>query len=72
MERKIKITLSEVNEKRVRIVAYLLVSGVLGYALSWVANKPELALVATPVINLVLYSLAEELKGEGYRAALSN
>ena len=72
MERKIKITLSEVNKKRVRIVAYLLVSGVLGYALSWVANKPELALVATPAINFVLYSLAEELKGEGYRAALSN
>ena len=67
---KRKITLSEVNQKRIRIVAYLLVSGVLGIALAYVAKNPALAAIFTPAINFILYSVIEELKGEGYKEAL--
>jgi hypothetical protein len=66
-----KITLSEVNQKRLRIVGYLLASGILGYVLAtYVANNEALAVVFAPAINFILYSVTEELKGEGYVKAL--
>ena len=62
-----KILLSEVTNKRLRILGYLLASGVLGYVLAtYVANNPALTTVFTPAINFILYSLIEELKKEGY------
>ena len=67
---KRKITLSEVNKKRVRIVAYLVISGVLGLGLAYVVKNPALAVVFAPAINFILYSIEEELKGEGYKVAL--
>jgi len=67
---KKKITVSEVNKKRVRIVIYLVVSGGLGLLLAYVAKNPVLAAIFAPAINFILFSFVEELKGEGYRAAL--
>lgn len=62
-----KITLSEVTQKRMRIVAYLLSSGALGYVLAvYVANNAALTAVFAPAINFVLVSIVEELKNEGY------
>lgn len=66
-----KITLSDVTKKHLRIVAYLVVSAVLSYIISVVANKPE-AVYLTPVINYVLYAIVEELKKEGYIQAIKN
>lgn len=65
-----KITLSEVNKKRVRLVGYLLTSGVLGWVLAKLAGNPELVGVFAPVINFVLYSIDQEVKNEGYIKAL--
>ena len=67
---KKKITVSEVNQKRGRIILYLVISGVLGLALAYVAKNPVLAAVFAPAINFILYSVFEELKGEGYVKAL--
>ena len=69
MAKKVKITLSEVVKKHMRIVVYLVVSGVLAYLLSLLVDKPE-AVYAAPVINYILYAIAEELKKEGFRQAL--
>lgn len=65
-----KITLSEVNKKHLKIIGYLLTSGILGYVLSQIANKPELVAVFAPAINYVLFSVEKELKGEGYIRAM--
>ena len=65
-----KITLSEVNKKRVRIVSYLLVSGVLGWILAKLAGSTELIGVFAPAINFILYSIDQEVKNEGYIKAL--
>ena len=65
-----KITFSDVNKKRLRIIGYLISSGVLGLILSMVVDRPELAAVFVPAINFVLYSIVEELKNEGYVAAI--
>ena len=66
-----KITLSDVFKKQLRIVAYLIASGVLAWVLSLITNKPE-AVYATPVINYILYTIVEELKKEGYIQAIKN
>lgn len=66
-----KITLNQVAKKDIKIVAYLLVSGVLGYLLAtYIVNNPMLAVLLAPAINYVLYRLVEELKKEGYIRAL--
>lgn len=66
-----KITLSEVFKKQLRILGYLVASGVLAWLLSLITNRPE-AVYATPVINFVLYTIVEELKKEGYIQAIKN
>lgn len=66
-----KITLSDVNKKHLKIVGYLAVSSGLAYLLSILVNKPE-AIYLTPVINYVLYFIAEELKKEGYIQVIKN
>ena len=66
-----KLTLSDVNKKRIRILSYLVLSGVVGYFLAtYVAKDPTLTAVFAPAINFVLYSLKEELDNEGYVRAL--
>ena len=67
---KNRITLSDVAWKDVRIFAYLLISGVLGYLLSKIANRPELLPVLTPAINYILYRIEKELGSEGYLKAM--
>lgn len=66
-----KFTVSDSFKKTSRIVGYLLVSGLLGYVLAeYVMKDPALAVIFAPAINFVLYTIAEELKGEGYIRAL--
>ena len=66
-----KVTLSDVAKKQCKILAYLLVSGVLGYILAtYVANDKMLTAVFAPVINYSIYFIAEELKKEGFIKAL--
>jgi len=66
-----KITLSEVFKKDLKLVGYLLASGVLGWLLAtYVAKDPMLTIVFSPAINYVLYRLTKELEGEGYKRAL--
>lgn len=52
-----------------RILGYLSLSGILAYVASLLVNDSR-AIFATPIINYALYSLAEELKGEGYIKAI--
>jgi hypothetical protein len=66
-----KITLSEVFKKQLKIVSYLVASGLLAYVLSLITERPE-AVYATPVINYILYTIVEELKKEGYVQAIKN
>ncbi len=66
-----RITLSEVFKKDLKLVAYLLSSGILGYLLAtYVAKDPMLTAVFAPAINYVLYRITKELEEEGYREAL--
>lgn len=65
-----KIKISDVNKKHLKIIAYLSVSGVLGYVASLLAAKPELVVVIAPIINYILYFVQLEMKKEGYREAL--
>lgn len=70
---KLRVTLSDVNQKRVKIVSYLLFSGVLGYLFAnYVAKDVALTGIFAPMINFMLYSLKEELDNEGYVRALQN
>lgn len=66
-----KITLSEVNKKRLRILGYLVSSGFLGWVLNtYVVTSEALAYILGPALNFVIYSIVEELKGEGYARVL--
>jgi len=62
-----KLKLSDVNKKRLRILGYLVVSGFLGWlSATYIANNESLSLIFGAGINFVIYSVIEELKGEGY------
>ncbi len=65
-----KLTVSEVNKKRLRILAYLVASGVLGLAVTYVKQNPVLTAIFVPAINFILYSIVEELRNNGYKKAL--
>ena len=68
---KAKITLSEVAEKDIKLVVYLMISGGLGYVLAtYVADDPALTALFAPAINYILYRIVKELEKEGYREAL--
>ena len=60
-----KITISDVTKKHLRIIAYLVISAVLAYAIGLLADRPELLLLS-PVINYVIYAVKNELNKEGY------
>lgn len=59
-------TLTDVQKKHLRVLVYLLVSGLLGFGLSWLMNKPELAVILTPAINYALFAIKQELDAEDY------
>jgi len=62
---KLNITLSEIAKKNLKIVGYLLASGILSWVLTQLINKPELTMVLIPVVNFVLWQIEQELKKEG-------
>jgi len=66
-----EISLSDVNKKRLKLLAYLVSSGLLSWLLQeFVVNNPSLNLILGPAINFLLYSIIEELKNEGYVKAI--
>ena len=65
-----KINISDVNKKHLRILSYLLISGVLGWVLAvYVVGNEALVAVFAPTINYVLYAVKNELDKEGYLEA---
>jgi hypothetical protein len=73
MVKKIEIKLSDVFKKDLKLVCYLLASGVLGWLLAtYVAKDPVLVAVFAPAINYLLVRLTKEVENQGYREALKN
>ena len=66
---KIKITLSEVFKKDLRIILYLGGTWAVALVLAYAAEDQRLLGLA-PILNYITYRLTEELKGEGYVRAL--
>jgi len=67
-----KVTLSEVLQKHLKIVAYLLGSGATAFALSYYVLKDEkLTVLLAPVLNYIAWAIEKELANEGVRKALS-
>ena len=66
-----KITISEVLKKDLRIVCFLGSSWLVGLAAVYLTNNPKL-LGLIPVINYIAFRIDQELKGEGYKRALEN
>lgn len=64
-----KLRLSDVFKKHVKVVGYLVLSAVLAYALSLVADNEKLVLLA-PAINYAIYAVKQELEKEGVIQAL--
>lgn len=64
-----KITLSTVFKKDLRIVAFLAGSWIVGLAAVYL-SKNEMLLGLIPLTNYIAYRILEELKNQGYRAAL--
>jgi len=61
-----KLQLSDVYKRYLKIIVFLLASGILGYvSATYVANKEVLTIVFAPVINFVLFIIYSELKKEG-------
>jgi len=66
-----KIVLSDVVKKYLKVCAYLLVSGILGYvSATYVVKDPALTVIFTPVINFILLILKTETDKEGVIKAL--
>jgi hypothetical protein len=56
----------EAIQKHLKIIAYLIGSGLCAIALIHLIDAPsEYALLLTPTINYVAYALELELRGEG-------
>ena len=63
---KIQIQLSDVFKKYLKVVGFLLASGVLGFLLSsYVLKDENLTLIFAPAINFIIYVISLELKNEG-------
>ena len=59
--------MNETLKKHLRIIGFLLGSGLLGVGLTYLAKLPkEYGLVLAPVINYLLYIIELELKNEGF------
>jgi len=67
-----KITVSKVAKKDLKLVGYLVSSGVLGWALAtYVAGNEMLTIIFAPAINYVIYRILQEMENQGYRKALN-
>lgn len=56
--------LSEVMEKQVKIILYLLISGGISYVSYIMSGKPEFMILG-PVFNYIGWQIEHELKNEG-------
>lgn len=65
-----KLTLNNVHKKHLRILSYLLASGVLGAIAVYITKKPELGVMFGAAINYAMYAINQELQGEGYTKVL--
>lgn len=65
-----KITINDVWKKHLRVATFLLVSGVLGFGLAYIADKPELSIIFAPAINYVLFAIKNETEGTGFVKAI--
>ena len=66
-----KIVLNDVFKKYLKVVGYLLLSGVLGWVLAtYVANDPAATAIFAPAINFVIYIIKQELDKEGVYKAI--
>ena len=67
-----KIELSEVNQKYLKIIAYLTLSNGIGYLIAtYIAKDPVLTMILGPTFNFIAWILEKEIKdNDGYRAAL--
>ena len=66
-----KITINDVWKKHFKIIAYLVVSAILGYISTLIVNDPR-AIYITPVINYILYALEQEREKQGFIKAIEN
>jgi hypothetical protein len=66
---RIKITLSDVFKKDLRIVAFLGGSWIVALVLAYILADERLVGLA-PILNYITYRLEQELKGEGYARAI--
>ena len=60
------IVISDPLKKHLKLVAYLLVSGFLGWALAEYTDNPQFVAIFAPAINYILYALEKEFKNEGF------
>lgn len=60
-----KFNLEEAQKRQLKIVGYLLGSGVIGYILAELVHRPELVAVFAPALNYIAYQIELELKKEG-------
>jgi len=68
-----KIQLSDAFKKYIRITAFLLISGILGWVLAaYVVNNEALVAIFAPAINFTLYFIKTELDKDGIVEALKN
>ena len=66
-----KIVLSDVVKKYLKVGAYLLVSGILGWvSATYIAKDPALTAIFAPVINFVLLTLKTETDSQGVIKAI--
>jgi hypothetical protein len=61
-----KIVLSEPLKKHLKLIGYLLVSGLLGWILATYTDNPEFTVIFVPVINYILYAIEQEIKNTGF------
>jgi len=61
----IRFNLDEAKKKQLNIVLYLVLSGLVGYALAWLVGKPELTAIFAPALNYIAYQLKLELENQG-------
>ncbi len=71
---KVKLTVSDVFKKDLRVVGFLASSWLVGLAVIYVQTgslpKEGLLLGIIPALNYIAFRITEELKKEGYREAL--
>lgn len=67
---KIQISISEVFKKDLRLIGFLILNGLVAYALQKLNADPEMALIFGAAANYIAYRVMQEIKNEGYGEAL--